>query len=86
MYDWRYCGVDGDVVLFVELPDALKTLQVLPDQVGSALDARQFFGDFAIQGDDFEFLTIPNSSNDESLIIAGPGASVTKNSVIFVSP
>ena len=29
VYDWRYCGVDGDVVLSVELPDALKTLRVL---------------------------------------------------------
>ena len=56
VYDWRYCGVDGDVVLSVELPDALKTLRVLPDQVGGVLDARQFFGDFAIEGDDSEFL------------------------------
>ena len=48
VYDWRYCGVDGDVVLPVELSDALKTLRVLPDQVGGVLDARQFFGDFAI--------------------------------------
>ena len=31
-------------------------------------------------------VTIPNSSNDGSLIIAGPGASVTKKSVTFVSP
>ena len=38
VYDWRYCGVDGDVVLSVELPNALKTLQVLPDQVGGVLD------------------------------------------------
>ena len=56
MYDWWYCGVDGDVVLSVKLPNALKTLRVLPDQVGGVLDARQFFGDFAIEGDDSKFL------------------------------
>ena len=43
VYDWRYCGVDGDVVLFVELSDALKTLQVLSDRVDGVLDARQFW-------------------------------------------
>ena len=52
----RYCGVDGIAVLSVELPDALKTLRILPDQDGGVLDAQQFFGDFAIEGDDSEFL------------------------------
>ena len=58
VYDCRYCGIDGDVVLSVEPTDALinPPLRVLPDQVGGDLDARQFFGDFAIESDDSEFL------------------------------
>ena len=59
-------GVDGDVVESVKLPNALKTLWVLPDQVGGVLDARQFFGDFAIEGDDSEFLQWRKSDNPRS--------------------